>query len=253
MPILGHEWIESRFMYRNAYILTRERERPSSLETGQSEILFLHGKYGDFNQWQILSDRLGERSVYKMLELPGLGHSACLESHHLSFHEYIELTVELYKAARSPFSRRVIIGHDFGALIAQLAAVQLSRLENPISVDLILISPCSFEQFELRRLFKLLRPASRQLLSRIRESWPGPLERIAWTRMMKQYPGSLLLLRGSEDPFSSDLCIHEILSVYRDVEYFESLKGGKWPLLDDTEWIAEKMQNFLFRMQAKAS
>jgi pimeloyl-ACP methyl ester carboxylesterase len=276
--------IENWFMFRNACILTREWAAApvGPLATTQNEILFLHGRYGNASEWELLSEALGEHTNCRSIELPGFGRSFFVDDRDFSFHEYIELAVDFYKVPTSTSpERRIMVGHDFGALIAQMAAVELSRLHQPIHVDLVLLSPCAFaETFEttlmerspvnqlgrwfaekrLKKLFKrspllkkptrkLLQPAPRKILNRIEESWPGPMERQVWTRLMKHYPGSLLVLRGANDPLNSSDCTQEILNSYRNVEYFEHAGAGHWPLLEDPEWVVTKMREFLFRTQ----
>jgi hypothetical protein len=247
--VIPNAVIENRFMFRDAYILTRERAAASH---AQNELFFLQGlqgHVGNLDGWEAFCELLGERSDYRSIELPGFGSSVCSDHHQFSFHEFIELAVEIHKTFPSSPKRRVLIGHDFGALIAQLAALELSRMEVPIVLDLVLINPCTLEEELSRKQIKEFESTSRPVLNRIRESWPGPLEKKAWTRMMKNYSGSILVLRGSQNPFSSLFSVHEILNAYRNVEYFEHEEVGRLALLEDPEWVAEKVRNFLFRTQ----
>src|SRR6185437_7106341 len=167
--------------------------------------------------------------------------------------------------------------HDFGALIAQLAACVLA-LEHavPNGLDLVLINPMtlSWERMtrtprwfygsaarrELRRFLKqsqllgeeqksrILAPR-RAVLARIIQTWPAPSESAAWRRKMARFSGSLLVLWGARDPAGSRLAAREIFDLYPHIEFFEHERAGHWPFLEDPEWAAEKIRHFLFRTE----
>src|SRR6185437_2546054 len=111
-----------------------------------------------------------------------------------------------------------------------------------------------FPKSKLKRLIKSsplltgssrrdLRPPRTSVISRLMESWPGPLERLFWTHQKPEFRGSVLVLWGGLDRLNSPYGAHEFLNSYRDIEYFENENCGHWLHLEDPNWVSEKMKS----------
>ena len=239
--------------------------------------MFLHGRYSDPVGGDLVAERLEGQAGFLSLDFPGFGHSSFASESPLAVSDLLELSVAICRRSlkNNPDSRLVLVGHDFGGLIAQLAACVLSA-ESGERVDLVLISPLTLgwerlgdvpswlhgtaARRELRHFLRhsiLLTPDQKgqilaprgKILSRIVESWPGPREKAMWRSRMGLFPGSLLVLWGARDPLSAGLLARDILNLYRNVEYFEHERAGHWPFLEDPAWVAEKIRVFLFRTE----
>ena len=222
---------ENWYVYGNACILTRECERAGAKEaSAQNGILFLHGRFADGLGWDPLSEYLGSQASCRSMELPGFGRSFCLDEREMAFRELIDLVKEVTRASIefSPEARWLLVGHDLGALIVQLAALELAR-----PVDLVLINPISLAPISHARrtwLSRLLprryrlpaEPVSdRSVVRRLVETWPGPMERGHWRRKMREFPGSVLVLSSALDPLTSADVARGIFNTYPHAEFFE--------------------------------
>lgn len=198
-----------------------------------------------------------------------------MDESEMALNELVELAYEVLRALveSKPGTRWVVSGHDIGALVAQLAALQLSRKVPDSELDLVLISPLSLlpggletwdrgwlAKWRLKRFQRsspllegrlAVEPPGQSILRRWSENWPGPLERNAWMRFMREFPGSVLVLWGARDPVNSPEIAQEILGSYQDVEYFEHERAGHWLPQEDPTWVAEKVKTFLFRTYRK--
>jgi pimeloyl-ACP methyl ester carboxylesterase len=274
---------ESWYGFKSTYVLVREQSVGSRQQRKPPiQIVFLHGLFEDSASWDALSARLYPQMNVLSLEFPGFGRSLHLHENQMTLDELIELTVEVCRdrisKSEAEGGRWVLAGHGFGGLIAQLASVLLSA--HLPRLDLVLINPMTFSQwpfghgrgFFARRLRALktrarlaallekspmlqkklhsqLTPPKSKTITRIAASWPNLEDKDRWTVRMKEFSGSTLILWGASDPVERGFRKQDLLSLYRDVEYYEHAEGGHWLALEDPDWVSDKVKSFLFRTE----
>jgi pimeloyl-ACP methyl ester carboxylesterase len=219
---------------------------------GQSEFLFLHGRYGTSEVWKPLA-RSFKNSIYFDYTNQGCSLS--------------ELVENVSKYIKAQKRNLILIGHDFGSTVAQLTALQLEKPFPQLISGLILINSCSLSGIHvprwrwrvLRKLEKLLKARvsskhreiiqshSHASLLELSESWPVEEELNEIRKSMHEYEKPILLLWGSLDELNPPSLAHEIMLSYPDVELFQHDQAGHWPWLDDPEWVLAKIKEFTFR------
>jgi pimeloyl-ACP methyl ester carboxylesterase len=236
-------------------------------------LVFLHGRFGTAAQWRAVIAILGDRYRCLAPDLPGLGGSL------LDYAAWVRGLAE----RQAPRARRVfLIGHDSGAAIALLGAVSgewgtLAGITLLNAMDLT-AAPRGLSPGwgGLRAAWLLSRSLSRcrclatedqaalwgpwrQVASRrallgtlqaLHDAWPKSEERALWARKLSVLQTPVLVLRGSLDPLNSREMGLNLLRLLPDTLYFERESCGHWPLLEDPEWVAPKLQTFFFQTKA---
>jgi pimeloyl-ACP methyl ester carboxylesterase len=284
---------EAWYVYRSSCVLSLESpEQDRSFDPGalQEEMLFLHGRYGNCEVWNPVIQSYGAfHGRMLSLDFPGFGRSFTMDGCPLSVSQLVEVTIQ-YILARDQ-ERLVLVGHDLGAAVAQLAALRLESLDPTRIAGLVLLNACSFRGFHYRRLgpdswLELLkRPSQRRIGQRrlrrllksaasryshqdfaremkkllfaprrasilsLCESWPSPSEQESIREEMRRFEKPILLLWGSLDSLNPPEHAHELMLTYPDVELFQHDLCGHWPLIEQPEWVARKLKEFLFKLR----
>jgi pimeloyl-ACP methyl ester carboxylesterase len=82
----------------------------------------------------------------------------------------------------------------------------------------------------------------------ISDSWPGPFERRFWAQEVRSLSCPVLLLWGAQDelnPLSKGL---DLLKLLPHGDFYQD-GCGHWPQLENPDWVAGKIREFLFRKE----
>jgi pimeloyl-ACP methyl ester carboxylesterase len=187
----------------------------------------------------------------------------------LSLDEQVEITSN-YILSRN--HKLILVGHDLGGAVAQLAALEAERRAPELIKGLILINTsslthlhCPSLKYFIKRELKKLFRCSEKLLSEHRckmcspeiahlhslsESWPDEEKRIEIHFKMRHFEKPVLVLWGSRDEMNPAHEVNELMANYPFVEFFQDESVGHWPWLEYPEWVSTKVQEFLFKVKS---
>ena len=219
-------------------------------------LVFLHGRFENSTTWIPLTERLSEQLQgarllveFLAVELDDPGAST-LEGQARALLELIEHT--------SPRSRIVLVGHDTGGALAQVAAALApERVRGLVLLNTASpFRPCTrlpLEKLVLAGLHTLLPEYARDILSSSSRQgshaqWPEPEESKGWKQVLSAQSIPALLLWGSGDHFQSLECAREAYLIFSQAR-FSTCECGHWPHLESVEWTADRMQEFIFRLR----
>ena len=273
--------IHHRLSFRKCSISVIEHD---SLRPARGTLLFLHGRLSSSDIWSPLIQTFQKEFNCLLIEFPGFGRSFSVDDSFPTLLENANFVVELIKSPdfseKRPF---FIVGHDAGATIGQLLAVQGDHSGEPIARGMIFLNPLSLGE-EISRgswayfnfilhfqIVKSLEAAvgvsaeekqkilevwntrvSRKSLIRaiqaLQESWPGPVERIYWKKAMEAIKTPVLLLAGMKDPFISVEHSFDLMRRIPESYFFINEDCGHWPSVENPAWVISKMRDFLGRI-----
>jgi pimeloyl-ACP methyl ester carboxylesterase len=289
---------EAWYIYRNSCFVADERPHELKPSTGlQSDILFLHGRYGSCDVWDGVLSAYETPLESSCLEFPGFGRSFTLDGRALSVPDLVELTVQYVQSRKRKQDGKgrevILVGHDLGGAIAQMAALKLERSDPSLVAGMVLLNSCSLEDFpcpkfnldlilelwrwpgqrrvgqtKLRQLLNTSRsmlPAifkeaqnkvvapMRSTVQAVSQTWPDPAEQSQLHQAMKRFDKPVLLLWGGRDELNPPHHAHELMLTYPDVELFQHDQSGHWPLVEHPEWVANKLKEFFFKLRHRNS
>jgi pimeloyl-ACP methyl ester carboxylesterase len=268
---ISHEAAERWFQHRDFSLSVVEECR---MADPAGTLFFLHGRFGYARLWQNLFKEVGSSFRCIALNLPGFQGSLVHRTKTPSLLEVswvVEQVVRSY-ACGKPGSV-VLVGHDYGGAIAQLCGL---RCPDEVAGMVLFNSSCLTQSpqpagwFARRHLKKALeaseglseearalvfepwrRFSTRHRLLRalraIEKTWPDREEQRGWLERIQDNQMPVLLLRGSHDPLNVH-CELELLRCYPEIGFFEDAESGHFPFLENPEWVAQKMREFLFRL-----
>ncbi|MGZ3698402.1 MAG: alpha/beta fold hydrolase [Bdellovibrionota bacterium] len=237
-------------------------------------LLFLHGRLGSGRLWRPLLARLSERKFRCVtLEFPPLAAAD------------LALLVEQLVEELLPAGERVIlVGHDTGAGVAQLYALETERrvaamaLLEPICpaqpLPLFEIGYFSWQvRRKLRRAFRRCPRLSAEVREELRspwghrlaragliravhafeDSWPELYERRIWKQAMFRFDAPVLLLYGRDDFLIPRHQVEELAKWYPHALFYERERVGHWPHLEDPDWVAAKLRETIFQSEGLRS
>jgi len=286
---------EAWYIYRNSCFVTDERPQNDSKPdvSAQGDILFLHGRYGSCDVWDGVLSAYETPLVSSCLEFPGFGRSFTLDGRALSVPELVELTVQYVQSRKGKEREVILVGHDLGGAIAQMAALKLERSDPSLVGGMVLLNSCSLEEFpcpklnwdlilelwrwptqrrvgqtKLRQLLNtsrsmlpgILKEAQNKVTAPMRstvqavsQTWPDPAEQTQLHQAMRRFDKPVLLLWGGKDELNPPHHAHELMLTYPDVELFQHDQAGHWPLVEHPEWVANKLKEFFFKLRHRNS
>jgi pimeloyl-ACP methyl ester carboxylesterase len=235
----------------------------------QHELLFLHGRYETHEHWRVLTDRLDFRAKSTFIDLPGFDRSLAMEEKPLSLFDHVDIAVN-YILSRD--HELVLVGHDLGGAIIQLAALEVELKAPRLLKGLILFNSSSLTHFHCpkwkyflsREMKKLLRTAGKPLVEHrdkmrspeitsmriLSESWPDEEKRIQIHWEMRHFKKPVLVLWGNRDEMNPAREVNELVANYPDVELHQEESVGHWPWIEKPEWVLTKVQEFLFKISS---
>jgi pimeloyl-ACP methyl ester carboxylesterase len=274
---------QHRFSFGDCLVAVTERSNGAVLYPA---LFFLHGRYGDGEVWWPIIDRLFPRFRCFSVDLPGFGHSFSARERGLSLLEHSQIVHHLVDRFVSKDERAVLVGHDLGGAIAQVCALEMSN-----KVSGIVLINCSGLSEPVRgmktglfgwamrwRLRKLLshsclardsalfhsllwdpwrnsqtRSALVRAMRAFEVSWPGPFERQYWREELRKSQIPVLLLWGTQDPINDTEIALKMMRELPEAYLFENEIAGHWPLLEDPDWVSDKILEFTFRLAGPSS
>jgi pimeloyl-ACP methyl ester carboxylesterase len=253
---------EAWYLYGGSCVYSQE-----ALDSSAHELLFLHGRYETTEHWKTLTDQLdfGARSTF--IDLPGFGRSFTMDGKSLSLGEHVEITTN-YILSRN--HELILVGHDVGGIVVQLAALETQRQAPHLIKGLILLNSSSLNhlhcpkwKYFLAHEMKKLIHSSEKLLLEHREkmhapefshihtlstSWPDEPTRIELHWKMRNFDKPVLVLWGNRDSLNPPNEVNDLMANYPNVELFQDDTIGHWPWLEYPEWVSTKVQEFLFKL-----
>ena len=246
-------------------------------------LFFLHGRFGQGEMWRPLIERLSSHFRCLYLDLPGFGHSFSVRGRGFSLLEQAIILTHVVRRFVSQDHRAVLVGHDVGGAIAQLCALQMpDSMSGMVLINSASITrpPSDFKtgwlchqaRRKLRKLLKnlpqgicsehrvllsadwqdrYLRRSMMQAFHAWEYTWPGPFERRNWKEELRRIQHPVLLIWGAADPLSPVEQAEELMRVFPEAYLFERDSCGHWPCLEDTDWVDEKLREYLFRLEAQ--
>lgn len=251
-------------------------------------LLFLHGRFGDAESWIPLIRILSERFRCYSLDLPGFGSSFSVMDRALSLIEQAELVEHVCRRLAamgrrgSEQARVVVVGHDVGAAVAQICLLSASGASAAILVNAASVTHPLQTRVGARGA--AFGPSGRKVLSRaleasrlsvtsrlllekawvarqdralflrairgLEESWPGTFESRQWRKRLAEAPFPSLYLWGREDLMEGPLVSEDLLRDIPESDSFQ-VECGHWPHLEEPDWVAGKIREFLFRALAE--
>ena len=272
------------FSFKNACVYLSENLSQSALAGHASSMLFLHGRFGDGAVWRSLVGRLSRTYRCYCIDLPGFRHSFLTQDLPFSFLDYIQLINHLILNLTYRSEKLILVGHDFGGAVAQVCALsQALKVSSLILINSI--SPTTplarwntpFQGwFIFKKLLNLLKntktleEGDQRLLRSpwedqfarvsltstfrsIHSSWPKHYERQVWRKAMKELVRPVLLLWGKNDSLNPREVAVDLLNQLPDATSFTHEGCGHWPQLERSDWVFEKMSEFMVRNRLKES
>lgn len=266
-------------------------EKVPTASISRGTLFFLHGRFGNGACWRPLLDRLSHDFRCIVIHFPGcagLTRSAAVVHRPLSLFDTVELVMQAIRRFASSDSKVILVGHDYGGLVAQLCGIQV---ETKVA-GLVLINSSHLMGgsrlktrcwgMGLRRRFRrLLRHSSLkksekkseksenfqnllneqwlhhgdrvsliQVIREIEHSWPNVYERRYWMDELRRKCSPALLLWGGLDELNSPEEGIQLWKALPVADYFED-NTGHWPQLEDPEWVATKIREFAFHLGLK--
>ena len=274
---------EAWYIYRNSCFVTVESPGAPNVNIGvQGNVLFLHGRYGSCDVWDGVLTAYETPLESSCIEFPGFGRSFTMDGRALSVPELVELTVQYVQSQEKEI---ILVGHDLGGAIAQMAALKLEEVDPSLVGGLVLLNSCSLASFphpkisldlimelwrwperrrtgqtKLKQLLNtsrsMLKEAECKLIAPMRstvqavsETWPDPAEQTQLHQAMRKFDKPVLLLWGGRDELNPPHHAHELMLTYPDVELFQHDQAGHWPLVEHPEWVATKLKEFFFKLR----
>jgi pimeloyl-ACP methyl ester carboxylesterase len=269
-----------RFSFGHCGVQVEERA-PAVPE--RDTLFFLHGRLASGESWGPLIEQLPQfRSL--SLDFPGFGESTGAGQNSLSLMEAVELCVQVVERFLPQEGKGILVGQDIGGVIALLCAIRCkAKVEGVVLLNSahLLEDPGLRPGFwgwlwtwRMKKKFRSLlrtssvrnpqlsgflnrlwetggeRPGNRRsriaAIRSILDSWPGPFERKFWAQEVRALSCPALLLWGARDelnPLSKGI---ELLKMLPHSDFYQDL-CGHWPHLENPEWVAAKIREFLFR------
>ena len=138
---------EAWYIYRNSCFVTVENQ---ANDLGvQGNVLFLHGRYGSCDVWDGVLTAYETPLQSSCIEFPGFGRSFTMDGRALSVPELVELTVQYVQSHHKNGTEKeiILVGHDLGGAIAQMAALKLEETNPSLVGGLVLLNSCSLAGF----------------------------------------------------------------------------------------------------------
>lgn len=263
----AHFQNEAWYLYGSSCVFSQEAS-----DSSEHELLFLHGRYETIEHWRTLTDQLGFGARSTFIDLPGFGRSFTMDGKPLSLSEHVDITAN-YILSRN--HELVLVGHDVGGAIVQLAALKTERQAPHLVKGIILLNSASLSHFRspkwkyflLHEMNKLLHSSERLLaehrdkmhcpelahMRSLSESWPSDEEtQIELHWKMRHFEKPVLILWGNRDKLNPAREVNELMANYPNVELFQDESVGHWPWLEYPEWVSTKVQEFLFKIHVSA-
>lgn len=277
--------MERYFDFHEGCVRVLERGPPPRSAAGT--LIFLHGRYGTPESWERLTAALSRRFYCLGVELPGFGRSEWVPQSCLTFPEFEKFFGKLVRQvvqAAEGAGKVVLVGHDLGGTLAQLAIRDLpGQLAGMVLLNSGTLTqseqhPCSgaLRSWRARHLLSKLLSTAPQLppdlrpqlelgwrnprlravrvraLELLSTSWPSADERESWRRLYERFPLPVLLLWGRRDILNPPENGFALLKSFKQAEFFELDQVGHWPHLEDPEWVFHKISEFLFKLEPAA-
>lgn len=258
-----------------------EERGPSSDSRGI--LLFLHGRLGAAHCWSPLLEKLARDFRCLVLHFPGCGGvngSVAVAHRPLSLFDCVTLVKQLIHRLVSDESEVILVGHDHGGLIAQLYGAQVRGKigglvlinSSSLTVDCRLklrcwgwsvrrkfhrlLKSCSWKEENYQKILEESwsnledRSLLFEAIGEIESSWPGVHERRYWMEQLRQIQCPSLLLWGGLDQLNLAEEGIQLWKALPNADYFEE-RVGHWPQLEDPEWVATKIREFIFKLGLK--
>jgi|GEM_PF-2332117 len=258
-------------------------EKGPTASISRGTLFFLHGRFGNGACWRPLLDRLSRDFRCIMIHFPGyagLERSAVVEHRPLSIFDTVDLVLQVISRFAASDSKIILVGHDYGGLIAQLCGVQSeTKVAGMVLINSShlmggsrlksccwglglrrrfqqLLRHCAWKSENFQNLLKeqwLHRGDRMSLIEAIREiehSWPQVHERRYWMDEVRQKSSPALLLWGGLDELNSPEEGIQLCKALPTADYFED-NTGHWPQLEDPEWVTTKIREFVFHLGLK--
>jgi pimeloyl-ACP methyl ester carboxylesterase len=257
---------EAWYFYGNSCVVSQEASEVAS-DFPQNELLFLHGRYETSDHWRSLTDQPDFGACSTFMDLPGFGRSFTMDGKALSLDEHVAITAN-YILSRQ--HQLILVGHDVGGAIIQLAALETERQAPHLIKGLILLNTASLthlhcpklKYFLSHQLKKLLLAAGKPLrehemncpemahMHSLSESWPNGETLTEIHRKMRHFNKPVLVLWGNRDALNPAHEVNEIMANYPNVELFQDESIGHWPWIEYPQWVSGKVREFLFRIHS---
>lgn len=254
-------------------------EHPAATTLAARTLLLIHGRFGGSATFEPLLAELGGRYHAIVPDLPGFGGSFSARERGLPVTEICELVAAIARESGAHSRAGTIIaGHDVGGAIAQICAARFPELFSSVvlmgSSSAFLPSGIRPELRGVRERIKFLElkreleasgvhPPERpwrnasaaswlRYLRACAETWPGMYERQYWRRELGRAAFPSLLLWGGWDSVHPVEEARELARALQDSELHENERCGYWLPLEDPEWTAERIRQFVFRTETEA-
>jgi pimeloyl-ACP methyl ester carboxylesterase len=260
----AHVQNEAWYLYGNSCVLSQEAS-----DFSQNELLFLHGRYETNEHWHVLTDQLDFRARSTFIDLPGFGRSFTTDGRPLSLDQQVDILSNYILSRKHEL---VLVGHDLGGAIVQLAALEIERRAPHLVKGLILLNVSSLthlhcprlKYFLSRQLRKLIHSSGKPLLEHqaqmhspeiahllsLSESWPDEDRQIELHWKMRHFEKPVLVLWGNRDDLNPAHEVNDLMANYPNVELFQKDNVGHWPWIEFPEWVSTKIQEFLFKIHS---
>jgi pimeloyl-ACP methyl ester carboxylesterase len=262
VPPVSENW----FLYGNSCVVSQEAPH-AEVGSFSNELLFLHGRFETSELWTTLTDLFEHGVKSSFIDLPGFGRSFTMNGKPLSLDEHVEMCSN-YIVSRD--RQLILVGHDVGGIIGQLAALETERQAPHLIRGLILINSSSLNHlycpkwryFLARQLKKLLHSSGKPLaehacklscpeilpMHSLSITWPTEERRTEIHRSMRHFEKPVLVLWGNRDEVNPPREVNELMANYPNVELFQDDSVGHWPWIEQPNWVSNKVQEFLFRI-----
>lgn len=256
--------------------VTEHRPREEKLHN----LFFLHGRYGHAESWNSILCELAQSYRCFSLDLPGFGRSFHVRGSGLSLFEAAILTERLISYLIDARENVILIGHDIGAAIAQLAAIRgKERVEGLILLNALFLhqdtpfSGSPVAHFALPRKLKHLLSQTAKLTAELKEtllspwkmaggkaglthalrdfsrSWPSRYERKIWQEAVKELELPFLILWGELDSLNLSEDGMAMMGTLKDAQFFAHPGCGHWLCSEDPAWVSAKIREFCFKVR----